>query len=65
MPTDEDKWLYYKDVRKQLKVPYVINAEFESPQLPFSGCSKGISNTEKKTMYVPCVFVYKVCVLSH
>ena len=30
LPNDDDKWLYYKDIRKQLKVPYVIYADFKS-----------------------------------
>ena len=36
LPKEEDKWLFYKDVRKQLKVPYIIYADFESFQIPIS-----------------------------
>jgi hypothetical protein len=36
LPNDDDKWLYYKDIRKQLNVPYVIYADFESLLIPFS-----------------------------
>ena len=37
LPTEEDKWLHCKDTRKQLKVPYVIYADFESLQVPILG----------------------------
>lgn len=30
MPTEEDKWLEFSDVSKQLKVLFVIYADFES-----------------------------------
>ena len=29
MPSEEDKWLRFSDVSKQLKVPYVVYADFE------------------------------------
>lgn len=62
LPKEEDKWLFYKDVRKQLKVPYVIYADFESFQVPIQSCMKDPekSYTEKTTMHVPSSFAYKV-----
>jgi hypothetical protein len=38
LPNDDDKWLYHKDIRKQLTVPYVIYADFESILIPIEGC---------------------------
>ncbi|XP_041351368.1 uncharacterized protein LOC121370296 [Gigantopelta aegis] len=66
MPKDEDKWLYYKNVRKQLKVPYIVYADFECLQVPISRCEKSpeSSSTEKMTKHVPSGFAYKVVGLS-
>ena len=62
LPKEQDKWLYYKDVRKQLKVPYIIYADFESFQIPISGCQNdpASSFTEKTTHHIPSSFAYKV-----
>ena len=67
LPKEEDKWLYYKDVRKQLKVPFIIYADFESFQIPISGCENdpASSFTEKSTHHVPSSFAYKVVGLNH
>ena len=67
LPKEADKWLYYKDVRKQLKVPFIIYADFESFQIPISGCENdpASSFTEKSTHHVPSSFAYKVVGLNH
>jgi len=66
LPNDDDKWLYYKDIRKQLKVPYVIYADFESLLIPIEGCENDpeISSTIKTTKHIPCGFAYKVVGLT-
>jgi hypothetical protein len=66
LPNDDDKWLYYKDIRKQLKVPYVIYADFESLLIPIEGCENDpeISSTIKTTKHIPCGFAYKVVRLT-
>ncbi|XP_041361144.1 uncharacterized protein LOC121377277 [Gigantopelta aegis] len=66
MPKEEDKWLYYKNVKKQLQVPYIVYADFECLQVPIIGCAKdpASSSTEKMTKHVPSGFAYKVVGLS-
>ena len=66
LPTEEDKWLFYKDIRKQLKVPYVIYADFESLLQPVQGCETDPekSSTTKTTKHLPCGFSYKVVGLT-
>jgi len=66
LPKEEDKWLYYKDIRKQLKVPYIIYADFECLQHPIQGCvdEPNKSQTLNTTRLVPCAFAYKVVGLT-
>lgn len=66
LPKETDKWLYYKDIRKQLKVPFIIYADFESLQMPIVGCqnSPKKSSTSKITEHTPCGFAYKVVGLT-
>jgi hypothetical protein len=66
LPKEEDKWLYYKDIRKQLKVPYIIYADFECLQQPIQGCvnDPNKSQTLNTTRLVPCGFTYKVVGLT-
>ena len=56
----------YKEIRKQLKVPYVIYADFESLLIPIKGCENDpeISSTIKTTKHIPCRFAYKVVDLT-
>jgi hypothetical protein len=58
--------LYYKDIRKQLKVPYIIYADFECLQQPIQGCvnDPNKSQTLNTTRLVPCGFTYKVVGLT-
>jgi hypothetical protein len=46
--------MYYKDIRKQLKVPYVIYADFESLLVPIEGCENDPekSQTAKTTKHM-------------
>lgn len=66
LPKEENKWLYYKDIRKQVKVPYVIYADFESMLIPIEGCENDpkMSSTIKTTKHIPCGFAYKVVGLT-
>lgn len=62
LPKEADKWLYYKDIRKQLKVPFIIYADFECLLVPIVGCQNNYtkSSTSKITKHTPCGFAYKV-----
>ena len=53
---------HYKDIRKQLKVPYIIYADLESMLIPIEGCANDpkISSTIKTTKHIPCGIAYKV-----
>ena len=66
LPNDDDKWLYHKDIRKQLKVPYVIYGDFESLLIPIEGCENDaeMTSTIKTTKHIPCGFAYKVVCLT-
>ncbi|XP_033726725.1 uncharacterized protein LOC117316295 [Pecten maximus] len=66
LPKEEDKWLFYKNTQKQLKVPYIIFADFESLQVPIASCAKNpkSSYTEKTTEHIPSGFAYKVVGLT-
>ena len=57
---------FTKTFRKQLKVPYVIYADFESLQVPIEGCDNDPekSFTTKTTKHVACGFAYKVVGLT-
>jgi hypothetical protein len=58
--------MYYKDIRKQLKVPYVIYADFESLLVPIKGCENDPekSQTAKTTKHIACGFAGKVVGLT-
>ncbi|CAG2208278.1 unnamed protein product [Mytilus edulis] len=64
LPTEENKWLHYKDIRKQLKVPYIIYADFECLQEPILYNNECDQKTKKTTLHVPCGFAYKVVGLT-
>lgn len=66
LPSESNKWLRYKDIRKQLKVPYVIYADFETLQVPVVGYQneKEQSSTTIRTKHEPCGFAYKVVGLT-
>ena len=54
--------IYFKNYHKQLPVPFVIYADFESITEKISGCepSDGKSYTEKYQKHTACSFRYKV-----
>ena len=58
--------MYYKDIREQLKVPYIIYADFESLLIPIEGCENDpeISSTINTTKHIPCGFAYDVVGLT-
>ncbi|CAG2200908.1 unnamed protein product [Mytilus edulis] len=64
LPTGDNKWLQYKDIRKQLKVPYIIYADFECLQKPILDNNENDSKTKKTTKHIPCGFAYKVVGLT-
>ncbi|CAG2208280.1 unnamed protein product [Mytilus edulis] len=64
LPTEDNKWLHYKDIRKQLKVPYIIYADFECLQEPIVDSNECDQKTKKTTLHVPCGFAYKVVGLT-
>ena len=66
LPTEKDKWLYYKDVVKQLKVPFVIYADFECFATKIDTCNPDPSQsyTQKVTHHVHSGFAYKVVGLN-
>jgi len=66
LPKEQDKWLFYKDMQKQLKVPYIIYVDFECLQVPILGCEKDPKSSyiEKTTKHIPSGFAYKVVGLT-
>lgn len=62
MPTEENKWLNYSDVSKQLKVPFVVYAEFECIAEAISTCQPDVckSSTTKLAKHIPSGFTYKI-----
>ena len=66
MPKEEDKWLYYKDVSKQLKSSYIIYADFECILPKVQGCDLNPerSSTVKKAHHLPSGFTYIVVGLN-
>ena len=41
LPTEQDKWIFYTDVSKQLKAHYVIYADFERYATKIDTCAPG------------------------
>ena len=59
LPRDDDKLLNYKDVRKQMKAPAIIVADFETLNRRIIDCN--LSGTTFKTKHqTPIAFSYKV-----
>ena len=52
MPTEKDKWLQYHDGQKQLKVPFIMYADFESILMPINDSQ----DTNKINEHIPCGF---------
>ncbi|XP_057301757.1 uncharacterized protein LOC130636145 [Hydractinia symbiolongicarpus] len=53
MPTEQEKWLYYKDGQQQFKVPFAIYTDFESLLVPITE-DKRETKTKKLNKHVPC-----------
>ncbi|KAK3095331.1 hypothetical protein FSP39_013326 [Pinctada imbricata] len=66
MPCEENKWLQFEEVKKQLKVPYVVYAHFESILEQQYGCQPDPSkaSTIKLARHIPSGFTYKVVGLN-
>jgi hypothetical protein len=56
----DDRWLKFKAVHKQLKVPYVIYADFESCLRKLEPETSGHSRTQKTARHEACGFAYFV-----
>ena len=61
-PKGEAKWLKFTGIFKQLRIPYVIYADFETMPQPISGCNRDPINsyTEKRHYHEPCGYSYTV-----
>jgi hypothetical protein len=66
LPNDDDMWLYYTDIQKQVKIPDATYADFESMLIPIEGCENDpeIVSTIKTIKHIPCGFTYKVVGLT-
>jgi hypothetical protein len=66
MPLEEDKWLRFTDVSKQLKVPFVVYADFECILERQYGCQPdpSKSSTIRLAKHKPSGFTYKVVGLN-
>ena len=66
MPSEEDKWLKFTDISKQLKCPYAVYSDFESILEKILGCQpdQQRSSTIKLAKHVPSGFTYKVVGLT-
>ncbi|XP_057299582.1 uncharacterized protein LOC130630197 [Hydractinia symbiolongicarpus] len=53
MPTEKEKWLYYKDVQQQFKVPFAIYADFKSLLIPMKEKAKE-TKMKKLNKHVAC-----------
>ncbi|XP_057302762.1 uncharacterized protein LOC130636929 [Hydractinia symbiolongicarpus] len=51
MPTEAEKWLYYRDGQQQFKVPFAIYADFESLLIPVEDARE--TKTKKLSKHVP------------
>ncbi|CAB4015283.1 Gastrula zinc finger [Paramuricea clavata] len=62
LPNEDNASLYFKDYHKQLKVPFVIYADFESVTAKIDSVSPNPtkSSTEKYQHHQPCGFSYVV-----
>jgi hypothetical protein len=62
LPSEEDKWLYYKEHAKELRVPFVVYCDFECILERLSGCDNApdLSSTDKISLHTPCGFAYNV-----
>ena len=59
---EKDKWVYFKDYARQLKVPFVIYADFECFTTPIDNCAPDPdrSSTTKYQHHRPCSYSYVV-----
>ena len=66
LPTEQDKWLSYTDITKQLTVSYAIYPDFECFVTKMDTCTPNPSHsyTEKITRHVPSGFAYKLVALN-
>jgi hypothetical protein len=62
LPTEEDKWLEFKNIGKQMKVPFIIYADFEALNSPIDSVNNSPdgSYTESYQKHEPCGYAYKV-----
>ena len=64
MPEEGKTTLVFQNYRKQMKLPYVIYADFEALIIKFLRCERAegqkVSNTEKTELHEACGFSFMV-----
>ena len=66
LPSEDNKWLKFTDVQKQLKVPIIIYADFETFNRKIDTCipDPNTSSTTRLTHQTPSGFAYKIVGLT-
>jgi len=57
---EEQQWIKFNSIHKQLKVPFVVYADFESITRPVYGCSPEHARTTRYQKHEPSGFCYMV-----
>ncbi len=62
LPTEENKWMTFSNVKHQFKVPFIVYADFEALTPPISkACkNKNESYSEAYQSHEPCGYAYKL-----
>ena len=55
----EDNWIYFKEIKKMLKLPFMIFSDFETLNTKVESCEPN-KGTEEKTTHVARGFNYVV-----
>ena len=66
MPSEQNKWLKFTDIQKQLRVPIIIYADFETFNRKVDTCTPNpdMSSTTRLTHQTPSGFAYKIVGLT-
>ena len=60
MPSEGDKWLQFKHLAHQLRVPFVIYADFECYTEPIEACQPNTAATQDYQHHTPSGFCYYI-----
>ena len=62
LPEEKEKFMKFKNYAHQLKVPFVMYADFESLTVPIDSANNNVSKSyiETHQHHIPCGFAYKV-----